>query len=83
MIGFTKLIFIIFATNVTGMNGLSELRQVTFTRDLFWKNIHFIGQYIYFGSYNQKSPIIIVSLLMSKEMAAQKFKGLYFKDVLE
>jgi len=36
-----------------------------------------------FGSYNQKSPIIIVSLLMSKEMAAQKFKGLYFKDVLE
>jgi len=46
MIGFTKLIFIIFATNVTGMNGLSELRQVTFTRDLFWKNIHFIGQYM-------------------------------------
>jgi len=36
-----------------------------------------------FGSYNRKSPIIIVSLLMAKELTAQKFKGLYFNDVLE
>ena len=36
-----------------------------------------------FGSYNSKSPLIIVSLQMAKELTAQKFKGLYFKDVLE
>jgi hypothetical protein len=36
-----------------------------------------------FGSYNRKSPLIIVSLQMAKEMSAQKFKGLYFKDVLK
>ncbi|MDR0404427.1 MAG: hypothetical protein LBH37_01320 [Oscillospiraceae bacterium] len=36
-----------------------------------------------FGSHNRKSPLIIVSLQMAKEMAAQKFKGLYFDDVLK
>ena len=35
-----------------------------------------------FGDYNHKSPLIIVSLRMAKEMSMQKFKGLYFKDVI-
>ena len=36
-----------------------------------------------FGSYNQKSSLIIVSLQMAKDLKAQKFKGLFFNDVLE
>jgi len=36
-----------------------------------------------FASHNYKSPLIIVSLQMAKELTAQKFKGLYFDDVLE
>jgi hypothetical protein len=36
-----------------------------------------------FGSYNQKSPVIIISLQMAKEMSAQKFRGIFFLNVLE
>lgn len=36
-----------------------------------------------FGSYNSKSPLIVVSNKMAEEMLEMKFKGLYFKDVLE
>ncbi len=36
-----------------------------------------------FGSHNHKSPLIIVSLQMAKDLKAQKFKGLFFDDVLE
>ncbi|MFV0376509.1 MAG: hypothetical protein ACK5JD_04315 [Mangrovibacterium sp.] len=36
-----------------------------------------------FGSYNRKSPLIIVGLTMADELLQEKFKGLYFKDVLE
>lgn len=35
-----------------------------------------------FGSYNYKSPLIIVSLEIATDLANQKFRGLYFKDVL-
>ena len=35
-----------------------------------------------FGSYNSKSPLIIVSNKMAEEMQKMKFKGLCFKDVL-
>lgn len=36
-----------------------------------------------FGSYNGKSPLIVVSIKMAEDMSEKKFKGLYFKDVLE
>ena len=35
-----------------------------------------------FGSHNHKSPLIIVSLQIAKDLKAQKFKGLFFDDVL-
>ena len=46
------------------------------------ENIFYRSEYD-FGDFNNKSPLIIVSLRMAKELAAQKFKGLYFKDVLK
>lgn len=36
-----------------------------------------------FGSYNRKSPLIIIGNEMAEEMLKMKFKGLYFKDVLD
>lgn len=36
-----------------------------------------------FGDRNRKSPLIIVSLQMAKEMSAQKFKGIFFDNVLK
>ena len=36
-----------------------------------------------FGSYNQKAPLIIISLQMAKEMTVQKFKGMLLIDVLD
>lgn len=36
-----------------------------------------------FGSYNSKSPLIIISNKMADEMLKMKFKGLNFKDVLD
>ncbi len=35
-----------------------------------------------FGSYDQKSPLIIVGPDVAKLLTAEKFRGLYFKDVI-
>jgi hypothetical protein len=35
-----------------------------------------------FGSYWNRFPLIVVSMSVAKELVKQKFKGLYFKDVL-
>jgi hypothetical protein len=49
-----------------------EMKENTFYRSKFD-----------FGSYNRKSPLIIIGNEMAEEMLKMKFKGLYFKDVLD
>lgn len=61
-----------------GVNGVPfAFRHIQIEENSFYRSEY------EFGNFNYKSPLIIVSLQMAKDMQKQKFRGLYFNDILD